>query len=182
MSILFVNILANPLEQFLILPIFSFSLFGLNLFITNTILVLLFIIFCFFLLNQSLLNIKKNDNYLIPSNIQICFELLYKGVQSIVTENIKFQTNFLFFPLIFALFIFILFLNLIGMIPYSFTVTSHLSATLILSLTLFFGIQIISIKLHKLHFFSSFFPSGTSIFLGFLLVPIEIISFIFITK
>jgi len=70
-------------------------------------------------------------------------------------------------------------MNLIGLIPYSFTVTSHFIVTLSLSLSIFIGMNIISVKTHGLNFFSLFFPAGTSILLGFLLVPVELISYIF---
>jgi len=70
-------------------------------------------------------------------------------------------------------------MNLIGLIPYSFTVTSHFIVTLSLSLTIFIGINIIGFREHKLAFFSLFYPAGTSLGLAFLLVPLEIISYLF---
>jgi F-type H+-transporting ATPase subunit a len=70
-------------------------------------------------------------------------------------------------------------LNLIGLVPYSFTLTSHLIVTLSLSIGIFIGINIICVRTHGMHFFSLFLPSGTSVVLAFLLVPIELISYIF---
>jgi len=70
-------------------------------------------------------------------------------------------------------------MNLIGLVPYSFTVTSHFFVTLALSISIFIGINIISIRIHGLEFFSLFLPSRTSTALAFLLVPVELISFIF---
>lgn len=84
-----------------------------------------------------------------------------------------------FFPLIFTIFIFVAGMNLIGLIPYSYTVTSHFIVTLSLSLTIFIGMNIICIRLHKLAFFALFLPAGTSLPLAFLLVPVELISYIF---
>jgi ATP synthase subunit 6 len=75
--------------------------------------------------------------------------------------------------------LFILSLNLIGLIPYSFTLTSHLIVTLSLSLAVFIGINIVCIRIHGINFFSLFLPSGTSIVLALLLVPIELISYVF---
>jgi len=69
-------------------------------------------------------------------------------------------------------------LNLIGLFPYSFTLTSHIIVTLTLSVSTFIGINIISLKKYKLNFFSLFLPSGTSFVLALLLVPIEIISYL----
>lgn len=70
-------------------------------------------------------------------------------------------------------------LNLIGLVPYSFTLTSHLIVTLALSLSVFIGINIVCARLHGLNMFSLFLPSGTPITLALLLVPIELISYIF---
>jgi len=96
-----------------------------------------------------------------------------------VQENIGGKRSQEFFPLIFTLFFFVLCMNLIGLVPYSFTVTSHFIVTLILSLIIFLGMNIICIRIHGLKFFSLFLPSGTSFALSFLLVPVEIISYIF---
>jgi F-type H+-transporting ATPase subunit a len=84
-----------------------------------------------------------------------------------------------YFPFISVLFSFILFSNLIGLIPYSFTVTSHLIVTFTLSVAIFIGINIICIKRHKLHMLSLFIPANTSFGLALLLVPIEFVSYIF---
>jgi len=83
-----------------------------------------------------------------------------------------------FLPFVFVLFIFVLLLNLIGLIPFSFTLTSHIIITLTLSVSTFIGINIISFKKYGLHFFSIFLPSGTPLLLALLLVPIEIISYL----
>jgi F-type H+-transporting ATPase subunit a len=80
---------------------------------------------------------------------------------------------------VFSIFFLLLSINLIGLIPYSFTLTSHLIVTLTLSLSIFIGINIICVRLHGINFFSLFLPAGTSVVLAFLLVPIELISYIF---
>ena len=84
-----------------------------------------------------------------------------------------------FVSLIFVTFFFILLSNLIGMIPYSFTITSHLIVTFTLSLMIYIGFNIIGIKKHKFNFLNLLLPSGASIFLVPLLVPIELVSYIF---
>jgi len=96
-----------------------------------------------------------------------------------IIDNIGKKKGGFFFPLIFSLFFFILSLNTIGLIPYSFTLTSHLIVTFALSLFLFIGLNIICIQIHGLEFFSLFLPQGTSFFLALLLVPIELISYFF---
>jgi hypothetical protein len=75
--------------------------------------------------------------------------------------------------------LFVLFSNLIGLIPYSFTITSHLIITFTLSFSIFVGINIICIQKHKLHMLSLFIPLNTSFGLALLLVPIELLSYIF---
>jgi len=75
--------------------------------------------------------------------------------------------------------LYVLFLNLIGLIPFSFTFTSHIIVTIALSFSFFIGINIFGFKIHGLKMFGLFFPSGTDIFTALLLVPIEIVSYIF---
>ena len=69
--------------------------------------------------------------------------------------------------------------NLIGLIPYSFTITSHLIVTFSLALTVFIGVNIICAKEHGMHMISLFLPTGTSLGLALLLVPIEFVSYMF---
>ena len=84
-----------------------------------------------------------------------------------------------YFPFISVLFTFILFSNLIGLVPYSFTITSHLIVTFALSFPIFIGVMLICVQRHKINMLSIFLPSNTQIGLGLLLVPIELISYIF---
>lgn len=78
-----------------------------------------------------------------------------------------------------AIFSFILFCNLMGMIPYSFTVTSHIAVTLGISIMSFFALNVVMIRTHGFHGFSFFLPSGAPLALAPLLVPIEIVSYSF---
>jgi ATP synthase subunit 6 len=100
-------------------------------------------------------------------------------VLSMISDNISGKKGQLFFPLVFSVFFYVANLNLIGLVPYSFTLTSHLIVTFALAIAIFLGINIICVRIHGLEFFSLFFPSGTSLILGLLLVPIEIISYVF---
>ena len=83
-----------------------------------------------------------------------------------------------YFPFLTVIFSFILFSNVIGLIPYSFTITSHLIITFTLSFSIFIGLNIISYNRHGVHMFSLFLPANTTFFLALLLVPIEFISYI----
>jgi len=103
------------------------------------------------------------------------YEFVYFNVLS---ENVK-KNGPLYFPILFTIFIFIFFCNLLGMIPFSFTVTSHIVVTLGLAIMAFFGINVIGIKTHGFHMLSLFLPSGAPIALAPLLVMIELVSYSF---
>ena len=83
-----------------------------------------------------------------------------------------------YFPFIFALFMFILFGNLLGMVPYSFTFTSHIVVTFVMAIVVFLGVTLLGFVKHGVRFFSFFVPPGISILLWPLMIPIEIISYL----
>ena len=165
----------SPLEQFEILPllnIFNFS-------ITNQFLFLFLLTFIIITLFFSSLKPSTKTLYIKPNRWQSIVELIYLLILSMVTDTIGGKKGEAFFPLIFTIFMFVAGMNLIGLIPYTYTVTSHFIVTLSLSLTIFIGMNIICVRTHKLAFFALFLPAGTSLALAFLLVPVELISYIF---
>jgi ATP synthase subunit 6 len=168
----------SPLEQFQILPIIPVQLFGLDFSITNqTIIVFLAL---FFTVTFSKLLLKKDNTFaVVPNRWQSIIEIIYKLILSLVVDNIRDKSGQYFFPLVFSIFLLVLSLNVIGLVPYSFTLTSHLIVTLALSLSIFIGINIVCVRKHGIKFFCLFLPSGTSVLLAFLLVPIEMISYVF---
>src|ERR1700709_97171 len=105
-------------------------------------------------------------------------ESLYATLHSIVTNQINPKNGQIYFPFIFALFIFILINNLIGMIPYSFASTAHFAVTFYLSFTIVLGATLLGLFKHKLEFFSLFVPAGCPLALLPLLVIIEFISYL----
>lgn len=156
----------SPLEQFEILPIFQIPfIFTNSSFIFMIGLTYVYIYVC----------IKKR---FIPSRFQQIFETIYGTAVELAYANIGKNGGY-FLTLIFNVFFFILLSNLVGMVPYSFTLTSSLVVTMSLSLTLYIGFNIIGVKKHKLKFLNLLLPSGASIFLVPLFVPIELISYIF---
>jgi ATP synthase subunit 6 len=173
------NILLSPLEQFEILPVFSLYLGNLDFSITNETIILFVIFFFVYLFKRSIVNQSDSTLLIVPSRWQLILEGIYKMVLSMVVNNIGMIRGQSFFPLIFSIFFYVLCLNIVGLVPYSFTLTSHFIVTFALSLALFIGINIICIRTHGIEFFSLFLPSGTSVVLAFLLVPIELISYIF---
>jgi ATP synthase subunit 6 len=165
----------SPLEQFLILPLISL---GGHIAITNEFiflgLIFLFSLVLFFCFIQ-----KDNTFYIFSNNWQAGYQLFYELILFTVLKNINDSRNQKFFPVVFNIFLFILFLNLIGLIPNSFTLTSHLIVTFGMSCSIFIGITLICINAHGIKFFSLFLPSGTPTGLAFLLIPIELISYFF---
>lgn len=121
--------------------------------------------------------IANNNKQLIPSRWSISLESGYASVHSLVKSQIG-AANEIYMPFIYSLFFFILFANLNGNVPYGFTVTTSMIVSLGLSVTIFLGVTILGLSIHKLHFFSFFVPSGSPKALIPLLIPIEIISYL----
>jgi ATP synthase subunit 6 len=168
----------SPLEQFDILPIVPLFFSTFDITITNETIILMVGVFGLFFLTTL---VQASDNYLliIPTNSQIIFEIIYKLIASLISDNIVTNNKEHYFPVIVSIFFFISLLNGIGLIPYSFTLTSHIIVTFALSFGIFIGINIICIRKFGILYFSLFLPSGTSFILALLLVPIELISYLF---
>ena len=105
-------------------------------------------------------------------------ETLYELALSVLFESVNKEAE-KYFPFIAVIFTFILFTNLIGLVPYSFTAASQIIVTCSLSFSIFIGINIICIQKHKFHMLSLFIPPNSGFGLALLLVPIEFISYIF---
>lgn len=165
--------LNSALEQFKVYPLIYFFC-GLSF--TNQI-VIIILIFIFFFLTSSIVS-NNHDGFVIPGRFQNLLELTYTIVLGTLYDNAGKKTV-KFFPFVFTVIIFIGLSNIVGLVPYSFTVTSHLAITSFLALILFIGIVSVIIETYKLESLQLFLPKGTSLSLSFLLVPIEIISFIF---
>lgn len=172
------NLLISPLEQFQVIPLIPLKVGVLDLSITNVTIILIILIFIVFSISESL---KSTDSTLrmIPNAWQSGLESIFSMILSLVTSNIQDKKAQKFFPMIFNIFLAILLINMTGLVPYSFTLTSHIMVTFVLSFGLFVGINIICVRKHGIKMFSLFLPPQTSIGLAFLLVPIELISYIF---
>jgi ATP synthase subunit 6 len=169
----------SPLEQFEVYPLIPLHLGFIDFSITNQTISLFLVLFLVYGLFSILAKGNTFSFYIVPNKWQYLIETAYLLVASMLYDNVLNKKNELFFPLIFSVFFFIISINLIGLIPYSYTVTSQFIATLALSFSIFFGINIVCVRLHNLKFFCLFLPSGTSFWLAFLIVPIEIMSYIF---
>nr|QJF58163.1 ATP synthase F0 subunit 6 [Corallina officinalis]QJF58186.1 ATP synthase F0 subunit 6 [Corallina officinalis] len=166
-------LISSPLEQFEIVTILPLTLLGLNISLTNSSLFLGISLFiCIFWLVLSFYKVT-----LIPSNWQLAQETFYSLTSNIVKDNLGSKGE-IYFPFILTLHSLLLFCNLVGMVPYSFTVTSHIIFTFTLALSIFIGINIIGVRTHGFKFFSLFLPKGVPLIIMPLLVTIEIVSYI----
>lgn len=172
----FINI-ASPLDQFEIRNLLSLDapiLGNLSLSLTNIGLYLTIGGYLVLILNL----MATNHNKVVSNSWSISQETIYATVHGIVVSQINEKNGQVYFPLMYTLFVFILFNNLIGMVPYSFASTSHFVLTFSLSFTLVLGATLLGLNKHGLEFFSLFVPAGTPIALLPLLVVIEMISYL----
>jgi len=164
----------SPLEQFTIINIVPLYLGQYNLSFTNSSLSLLLMFMSLFLITKASLNKIK----LIPTRWQSFLELVYEFILSMVNDILgKDHKSQIFFPIIFTLFLFILFANLIGLIPYNLTPTSHIIVTFTLAFMIWIGVTIIGFLEHGTKFFGFFFPEGIPFFMAPFLVMIELLSY-----
>lgn len=170
----------NPFEQFQINNLIFINkdynnLLNHNIYITDTLIINSFIIFfyliCFFFLS---LRKKKLNKSILLGFFKSIYDFIYYLVLSYLMKQSK-----IYFPFFFFLFLFICISNLIGILPYSFTITSHLSITFSLSFIIWFGCIIIGFQEHGLRFSALFFPRGIPFRLVPFLIIIELISYIF---
>ena len=172
--------LQTPLEQFQVLNITNLKLIYLDFSITNILLIILilYINLSFITFFNSVYFYKNfRSTFYISNCWQRIIELPFFVVKQIILDIIK-KNNQQYFPVVLTLFNFILFNNIIGLIPYAFTITSHIIVTCFLSFSIFFAINYIGIKNHGLKIFELFLPSNSNILLAICLVPIEFVSYI----
>lgn len=169
--------ISSPLDQFEIRNLLSLDAPILaNLHISLTNIGLYLTIGAFIALTLNLLT--TNYDKIVSNSWSISQESIYATVHSIVVNQINANKGQIYFPFIYALFIFILVNNLIGMVPYSFASTSHFILTFSISFTVVLGATILGFQKHGLEFFSLFVPAGCPLGLLPLLVLIEFISYL----
>ena len=113
---------------------------------------------------------------MIPGRLQSLGEASYEFIQGMVTEQVGDEGK-KYFPFVFSIFMFVLFGNLLGMLPYAFTFTSHIAVTLTLAVIVFVTVTVIALMRHGMHFFSYFFPEGAPVWLAPIIIPVEVISY-----
>jgi F-type H+-transporting ATPase subunit a len=164
---------ASPVKQFDINTLIPLELGGVNISFTNSALWMVLSIS----LATALLTLSMRNRSLVPGRWQSVSELMYEFVSGMIKENVG-KAGMAYFPFIFTLFMFVLFGNMLGMLPYSFTFTSHLAVTGALALVVFIGVTIIGFMKHGTHYLRMFFPHGAPLATAPILVPIEIISYL----
>ena len=162
----------GPLHQFEISSIYDIKFKGLDLSFTNSSLSMVLAI----IIASIIFHIGSRKNGELPNKLQVLVEMSYEFIANMVRDNVG-KGGKIFFPFIFSLFLFILFGNVLGMVPYNFTYTSHIIVTFALAGFIFIAVTIIGLVKHGMNFLKFFVPSGVPISLLPILIPIEIISY-----
>ena len=164
---------ASPLEQFAIHRVVDLRIGGLDVSITNSAIAMMTAV----VLSTLFLAVGIRRGALVPGRWQSMVEMAYEFVANMVRENAG-SAGMRYFPFIFTLFIFILFCNMLGLVPYNFTPTSHIIVTFVMAMVIFLGVTVIGFILHGAKFLKLFVPSGVPIALLPLIVVIEFISYL----
>ena len=165
--------MAGPIEQFALTDIVKLGkIGGIDLAITNSAVYMMLTV----VLSTAFLLVGARGA-LVPGRWQAAVELLYEAVAKALRESAG-EHGARFFPLVFSLFMFVLVANLIGLVPYAFTVTSHLSVTFALAAIVFVTVTFYGLMRNGLGFFRLFLPPGVPLLLAPLIVPIEVISYL----
>ena len=161
----------DPMHQFEIVRLVDINLGGLDASFTNSSLWMVIAVACVSLL--LLMGSKK----LVPGRLQSVAEMAYEFISNMVRDTMGEQGR-KFFPFIFTLFMFVLACNMLGMIPYSFTVTSHIIITFALAITVFMGATVYGFAKHGAGYLKLFAPDGVPPVMLPLLIVIEVISYL----
>ena len=162
----------KPLEQFKIEPLVPFHPFGIDASYTNAALLMTIAV----VLVTALTVLATRNAGLVPRRWQSVAEMSYEFVANMV-ESSAGHGGMAFFPFIFTLFMFVLFGNVLGLVPYGYTFTSQIVVTFALAITVCVGVTIVGFIKHGFHFLALFVPPGVPAVLLLLLVPIEVLSY-----
>jgi len=163
----------SPLAQFEIKTLVPIEIGGIDASFTNS---SLFMVLTVITVSLFLIGGMRRSS-MVPGRWQSMAELSYVFIANMVKDNVGSEGR-PYFPFIFTIFMFILVGNFWGMMPYSFTFTSHIAVTFAMAFFVFIGVTLIAIAKHKLHFLTFFMPPGVPMVMAPLLVPIEIISYL----
>ncbi len=165
--------LGDPLHQFEIRTLIPIHLGGFDVSFTNSALMMTVVVAAITLFST----VSVRRRALVPGRWQSLAELSYEFIANMIRDNVGRQGR-RYFPFIFSLFMFILFANLLGLVPFSFTITSHIVITFALALLVFMGVTVIGFIKHGIGFLGFFLPRGVPLYLAPLVIPIEILSYL----
>ncbi|MFC3053131.1 F0F1 ATP synthase subunit A [Kordiimonas pumila] len=162
----------SPIEQFNVKPYAEIEIAGIDVSFTNSSLVMVLVVsaLSLFLVGGA------SKRSLVPGRWQVMVELTYSFIAGMIRDNVG-KDGKKYFPFIFSLFVFVLGLNLAGMLPYSFTVTSHIAVNFAMAIFIFIGVTIIGFIKNGAGYLKLFAPSGVPFWLLPLIVAIEVISY-----
>lgn len=163
----------SPLQQFEIAKVIDVKIGSADVSFTNSSVVMTIAVVAII----AFLTLGVRRRALVPGRWQSLAEMSYEFVGNMIRDNVG-KEGLKYFPLIFTLFMFVLFGNLLGLVPYSFTYTSHIAVTAALALMVITVVTGVGLALHGFHFFSFFVPKGVPAVMLPLMVPIEIISYL----
>ncbi|MDP7392662.1 MAG: F0F1 ATP synthase subunit A [Alphaproteobacteria bacterium] len=163
----------SPLEQFVWKPIFPVEIGGVDVSFSNSSLFMTITV----VVASLFLVLGMRRSAIVPGRWQVAVELSYEFIAGLLRDTVGAEGR-KYFPIVFTLFMFVLLGNLLGMVPYSFTFTSHIVVTFAMAIVIFIFVTILGFVKHGMHFFSFFAPPGTPVVMLPLLVPIEIISYL----
>ena len=163
----------SPLEQFEIKELVPIEIGGSNIAFSNSALMMVITISVILLL--MLLGTRKRA--MVPGRWQALAELCYEFVANLIRDTVGNEGR-KYFPFVFSIFMFILVGNMLGMVPYSFTFTSHIAVTFAMAMVVFTGVTILGFAKHGIKFFSFFVPPGVPVWMWPLMIPIEVISYL----
>lgn len=163
----------SPLEQFVIKPIVPLNIAGFDVSFTQSAAWMIAAV----VIATLLMTLSVRRNSLVPGRWQNISEMLYEFVFGLAQDNLGDNAR-KYFPFVFSIFMIVLMGNMLGLIPYSFTFTSHIVVTATLALLVFFLATGLGLVLHGFHFFSLFLPKGLPWFMAPLIIVIEVISYL----
>jgi len=169
-----IMLISSPLEQFELIPLIPLFIGSLDISFTHSSLFMCIGLTAFLALFRMIL--INRGGTIVPNRWQVFLEGIFQLCMSLSNDTIEGGKGQKYFPFIFVTFSFILVCNLTGMVPYSFTATSHLSITLALATMVFLGYLIIGVRKHGIRLLELFYPAGVSLVLAPLIVPIELIA------
>lgn len=164
--------MAGPLQQFEIKYIWDFWLWGWNFGITNSTLAMMISLTCL----SIFLYFGAHKGKIIPGKMQSAVEMLYFAIHNLYKENVS-ASGAKYFPLVLTIFLYIFAMNIFGLMPYAFTVTSHIIITFVMATFVILFITIAGLIKNGASFFSVFLPSGTPGWMAPLMLIIEIFAY-----